>query len=64
MARGIRVKSVALHLLNCPQYTIAYLAALKLGAVLTPISPVYTSSEVKHQLTDSGAKIMVSGHPL
>jgi long-chain acyl-CoA synthetase len=50
---------VALHLLNCPQYTIAYLAALKLGAVLTPISPVYTSNEVKHQLTDSRARVMV-----
>src|SRR5271157_1059858 len=50
---------VALHLLNCPQYVIAYFAALKLGAVLTPISPVYTSIEVKHQLTDSGAKTIV-----
>ena len=51
--------SVALHLLNCPQYVIAYFAALKLGAVVTPISPVYTSNEVKHQLTDSGAKTVV-----
>jgi long-chain acyl-CoA synthetase len=50
---------VALHLLNCPQYVIAYFAALKAGAVVTPISPVYTSNEVKHQLTDSGAKIVV-----
>ena len=48
--------TVALHLLNCPQYVIAYFAALKLGAMVTPISPVYTSNEVKHQLTDSGAR--------
>ncbi len=27
--------------------------------MVTPISPVYTSSEVKHQLTDSGAKTVV-----
>lgn len=54
-----RGDTVALHLLNCPQYVIAYFAALKLGAVLTPISPVYTSIEVKHQLTDSGAKTIV-----
>jgi long-chain acyl-CoA synthetase len=51
--------TVALHLLNCPQYVIAYFAALKLGAVVTPISPVYTSQEVKHQLTDSGANTVV-----
>ena len=29
--------------LKCPQYVIAYFAALKLGAKVTPISPVYTS---------------------
>ena len=51
--------TVALHLLNCPQYIIAYFATLKLGAMVTPISPVYTSQEVKHQLTDSGAKTVV-----
>ena len=51
--------TVALHLLNCPQYVIAYLAALKLGAMVTPISAVYTSNEVRHQLDDSGAKTVV-----
>lgn len=50
---------VALYLLNCPQYIIAYLGALKAGAVVTPVSPVYTSGEVKHQLSDSGAKVVV-----
>src|SRR4030042_2115670 len=33
--------TVALFLLNCPQYIIAYFAALKIGAKVTPISPVY-----------------------
>jgi long-chain acyl-CoA synthetase len=50
---------VALYLLNSPQYVIAYFSILKVGATVTPISPVYTSSEVKHQLTDSGAKTIV-----
>lgn len=50
---------VALYLLNSPQYIIAYFATLKVGATVTPISPVYTSSEVKHQLTDSGAQTIV-----
>src|SRR4030043_1071512 len=41
--------TVALYLLNCPQYVIAYFAALKIGAKGTPISPVYTSHEIKHR---------------
>ena len=51
--------TVALYLLNCPQYVIAYFAALRLGAKVTPISPVYTSIEVKHQLEDSEAKTVI-----
>jgi len=51
--------TVALLLLNCPQYVIAYFAALKVGAKVTPISPVYTSKEVKHQLEDSGARTII-----
>ena len=50
---------VALFLLNCPQFVIAYLGALKAGAIITPISPMYVSSEVKHQLEDSEAKDIV-----
>jgi len=51
--------TVALFLLNCPQYIIAYFAALKIGAKVTPISPVYTSHEIKHQLEDSDAETIV-----
>jgi long-chain acyl-CoA synthetase len=51
--------TVALYLLNCPQYVIAYFAALRLGAKVTPISPVYTSHEIKHQLQDSDATTIV-----
>ncbi|MHB8829411.1 MAG: AMP-binding protein [Syntrophales bacterium] len=51
--------TVALHLLNSPQYVISYFASLRLGAKVTPISPVYTSIEVKHQIEDSEAKIVI-----
>jgi long-chain acyl-CoA synthetase len=51
--------TVAIYLLNSPQYVIAYFAALRLGAKVTPISPVYTSIEVKHQITDSEARTVV-----
>jgi long-chain acyl-CoA synthetase len=50
---------VALYLLNSPQFIIAYFAALKAGATVTPISPVYTSHEVRFQLEDSGARTIV-----
>jgi len=50
---------LALYLLNSPQYIIAYFGALKAGATITPISPVYTSIEVKHQLQDSEAESIV-----
>jgi len=58
--RGVaKGETVALYLLNCPQYVIAYIGALKAGAKITPISPVYTSQEVKHQLADSDTKTIV-----
>lgn len=50
---------VALYLLNSPQYVISYFGVLKAGATVTPISPVYTSIEVNHQLADSEAKFIV-----
>ena len=51
--------TVALYLLNCPQYVIGYFAALRIGAKVTPISPVYTSHEIRHQLQDSDATTMI-----
>jgi len=50
---------VALLLLNSPQFIIAYFGALKAGATLTTISPVYVSPEIKHQIEDSGAKTLI-----
>jgi long-chain acyl-CoA synthetase len=50
---------VALLLLNSPQFIIAYMGALKAGATLTAISPVYVSPEIKYQLEDSGARMLV-----
>ncbi|MGB5924810.1 MAG: AMP-binding protein [Dehalococcoidia bacterium] len=50
---------IALLLLNSPQFIIAYMGALKAGATLTAISPVYVSSEIKYQIEDSGARMLV-----
>ena len=50
---------IALYVLNSPQFIIGYFAALKCGATVTPISPVYTSHEVRYQIEDSGARAIV-----
>ena len=55
----VKGDTVSLYLLNCPQYVISYFASLKIGAKITPISPVYTSHEVKHQLEDSEARTII-----
>jgi long-chain acyl-CoA synthetase len=55
--RGDRV---AVHLLNCPQFPIAYYAILRIGAVVVPCNPVYTAREMRHQLKDSGAEVIIT----
>ena len=50
---------IAFLLLNSPEHIIAFYAAIKVGAIITPISPVYVSSEIKHQLEDSGATSII-----
>jgi len=50
----------AVHLVNCPQFAIAYYGALKVGAVFTPLSPLLSPREARHQLTDSGAETLIS----
>jgi long-chain acyl-CoA synthetase len=50
---------VAVMLPNCPQAVIAYYGTLLLGAIVVQTNPLYTERELHHQLTDSGAKVMV-----
>jgi len=51
---------VAIHLPNCPQFPIAYYAILRIGGVVVPCNPVYTARELRHQLKDSGAEVIVT----
>jgi len=51
---------VALYLPNCPPCVIAYFGALRAGAILTQLNPLYSASETAHQLKDSGAQHVVS----
>jgi long-chain acyl-CoA synthetase len=54
--RGDRV---ALVMPNCPQYVIAYYATARLGGIVVGNNPLYTAREMEHQLTDSGAKVVI-----
>ncbi|MCD0484336.1 AMP-binding protein [Streptacidiphilus sp. ASG 303] len=56
VTRGDRV---AVILPNCPQFVVAFYAAQRIGAVVVPANPLYTASELRHQLTDSGAVLAV-----
>jgi len=61
--QGLGVKKgdrVAVHLLNCPQFPIAYYAVLRIGGIVVPRNPVYTAREMRHQLKDSGAEVIVT----
>ena len=51
---------VAIHLPNMPQFAIAYYGAIRIGAVFTPLSPLLSPREVRHQLSDSGAETLIS----
>jgi long-chain acyl-CoA synthetase len=50
---------VALMTPNLPAFPIATLGILKAGAVQVNINPLYTASELEHQLNDSGAETLV-----
>ncbi len=50
---------IAIQLPNILQYPVAVFGALRAGLIVVNTNPLYTASEVKHQLQDSGAKALV-----
>jgi acyl-CoA synthetase (AMP-forming)/AMP-acid ligase II len=44
---------------NCLQYPIAIFGALRAGLTVVNVNPLYTARELKHQLVDSGASVLV-----
>jgi long-chain acyl-CoA synthetase len=58
--QGVRAGDrVALVLPNCPQHVVAFYATLRLGAVVVEHNPLYTPTELEHQLADCGATVVV-----
>src|SRR5580704_17842962 len=59
VARLPRGARVALMMPNVLQYPIAAFGALRAGYVIVNCNPLYSPSELKHQLADSGAEAIV-----
>ncbi|MCH8340100.1 MAG: long-chain fatty acid--CoA ligase [Chloroflexi bacterium] len=51
---------VAIFMPNSPQFVIAFYGILKAGGVVVATNPLYTHREIKHQMKDSGAQIMLA----
>jgi len=50
---------VAIMLPNIPQFTVTMAAVLRSGYTCVNVNPLYTARELKHQLEDSGATVIV-----
>jgi long-chain acyl-CoA synthetase len=50
---------VAIMLPNTFQYPVALFGALRAGAIVVNVNPLYTARELAHQLKDSGAQTIV-----
>ncbi len=55
----VKGERVAIMLPNVLQYPVALVGAFRAGLVVVNVNPLYTARELKHQLTDSGAKCIV-----
>jgi len=50
---------VMVYIANSVQWVIAFLGIQKIGAVIVPVSPIYTSHEIAYMIQDSGARAIV-----
>ncbi|HVM07939.1 MAG TPA: 4-coumarate--CoA ligase family protein [Acidimicrobiales bacterium] len=60
-ARGFgKGSTLALMAPNIPEYAVVFHGVATAGGTVTTINPTYTPDEVRHQLQDSGATILVT----
>src|SRR5438876_11089536 len=50
---------VALMMPNILQYPVCLFGTLRAGCTVVNVNPLYTARELRHQLTDSGAELIV-----
>lgn len=51
---------IGVQMQNIPQYAVALIAALKIGATLSSVSPLLAPVEIARQLEDAGIKVLLS----
>jgi long-chain acyl-CoA synthetase len=57
---GVRPRDrVMLYIPNCPQWIIANFAINKIGAVMVPVSPIYTAFEIEYMIEDADIKTVI-----
>lgn len=54
---------VAIYSPNLPEYALAFFGTALAGGVNTTVNPLYTAHELKHQLKDAGARLLVTVPP-
>jgi long-chain acyl-CoA synthetase len=51
---------VGIHLPNCPQFIIAYLSTLSLGAIVVNLNPLYTANELKFIMENTNMETLIT----
>jgi long-chain acyl-CoA synthetase len=51
---------VGIHLPNCPQFIIAYLATLSLGAIVVNMNPLYTTDEIRFIMSNTQMDTLIT----
>lgn len=55
---------IVVMMLNSPDVTAAFTAIWKIGAVIVPVTPMWTAREVRYVLQDSGARLVLTSPEL
>lgn len=55
---------ILLIMLNSPAVYAAFIAIWKIGAVMVPVTPMWTAREVRYVLQDSGARLVITSPEL
>ncbi len=50
---------IMLYIPNCPQWLIANFAINKIGAVVVPVSPIYTAFEIEYMIRDAEVETLL-----
>jgi long-chain acyl-CoA synthetase len=50
---------IMIYIPNCIQWVIAFLGIQRIGGVIVPVAPIYTSYEIEYMINDSGAQTII-----